>query len=252
MGGVAVAVMGSGLPVSVFAHGLAGSATETRPLAMRTPGTRVLLTFREHGSSDRIDGGWTYDDLADDLGSVADAFDATRAVGLSLGAGALLRLLTRRPDRFERLAFVLPAALDATRDDLATARLRQLGEAIHDGNEAAVVGLLMDDVPEQVRSRGGVRILVDRRARDLLGRTPPYPRGTDTPLADIGQLRPVSAPGLVVSQRDDPLHPSATAHLLARALPHATLLDLPPGGVFWTDTRRVQDALAAHLGPEPS
>lgn len=252
IGGVDVAVVGSGLPVSVLAHGLGGSAAETRPLAVRTPGTRVLLTFREHGSSDRIDGGWTYDDLADDLTQVADAVGATRAVGLSLGAGALLRLLTRTPDRFERLAFVLPAALDGTRNDLATARLHRLGQAITDRNQIGVARLLMDDVPEHVRARAGVRILVDRRARDLLGRTPPYPRGTDAPLDDLNQLRAVSAPALVIAQADDPLHPAAVAHLLASALPHAEVLDLQPGGVFWTETRRVQDALADHLGPEPS
>lgn len=252
VGGVDVSVLGTGLPVSVFAHGLGGSATETRPLALRTPGTRVLLTFREHGSSERIEGGWTYDDLADDLTQVADAFDATRAVGLSLGAGALLRLLTRSPNRFERLAFVLPAALDTTRDDFATARLHRLGAAIREGNQGGVVRLLMNDVPEQVRSRSGVRILVDRRAREMLTRTPPYPRGTEAPLAELTQLQRVSAPALVVAQRDDPLHPSAVARLLSDALPNATLLDLQPGGVFWTETRRVQDALADHLAPERS
>jgi pimeloyl-ACP methyl ester carboxylesterase len=167
-----------------------------------------------------------------------------------LGAGALLRLLTRAPDRFERLAFVLPAALDTTRDDLATARLHRLGEAINDGDEAGVVRLLMDDVPEQVRSRGGVRVLIDRRARDLLGRTPPYPRGTDAPISDVTQLRSVHAPCLVIAQGDDLLHPTAVAKRLAHAFPHATVLDLQPGGVFWTETRRVQDALADHLGPE--
>ncbi|GAC1442155.1 MAG: hypothetical protein NVS3B26_08160 [Mycobacteriales bacterium] len=248
--GVDVAIVGAGLPVSVFAHGLGGSAAETRPLAVRTPGTRVLLTFREHGSSDRIVGGWTYDDLADDLTRVADAVGATRAVGLSLGAGALLRLLTRTADRFERIAFVMPAALDAARDDLATARLHLLGKAIADGNQAGVAQLLMEDVPEQVRSRSGVRLLVDRRARDLLGRTPPYPRSNDAPLAGLAQLQAVAAPSLVVAQRDDPLHPAAVAHVLADALPNATVLDLQPGGVFWTETRRVQDALAAHLGLE--
>jgi pimeloyl-ACP methyl ester carboxylesterase len=250
--GVEVTVVGSGLPVTVFAHGLGGSSVETRPLAVRTPGTRVLLTFRGHGTSDTIAGGWTYDDLADDQSEVADAFDATRAVGLSLGAGALLRLLVRNPDRFSRLAFVLPAALDETRDDLATARLLRLADALIAGDETSVVRILMDEVPEQVRDRGGVRLLVDRRARMLLGNAPPYPRGAECPLPDLQILERVTAPALVVSQQDDPLHPSAVADRLVAALPHAHLLPLQPGGVFWTETRRVQDALAAHLAPETS
>jgi pimeloyl-ACP methyl ester carboxylesterase len=248
--GVDVTVVGSGLPVTVFAHGLGGSSVETRPLAVRTPGTRVLLTFRGHGSSDRIPGGWTYDDLADDVSEVADAFGATRAAGLSLGAGALLRLLSRDANRFERLAFVLPAALDESRDDLATARLLRLADAVVAGDEDCVVRLLLEEVPEQVRGRGGVRVLVDRRARQLLGNAPPYPRGTDAPLRDLTPLAAVAAPSLVISQRGDALHPAGVAERLADALPTSSLLLLEPGGVFWTETRRAQDALAHHLSSE--
>ena len=250
--GVDVTVVGDGLPVTVFAHGLGGSSVETRPLAARTPGTRVLLTFRGHGASEPIVGGWTYDDLADDLAEVTVAFGATRAVGLSLGAGALLRLLSRTPDRFDRLAFVLPAALDESRDDLATARLLRLGDAVVAGDQPAVVRILMDDVPSEVRHRGGVRVLVDRRARQLLSADPPYPRGTEAPLRDLSPLSAVSAPTLVIAQSDDPLHPSPVAARLTTALPVADLLLLRPGGVFWTETRRVQDALAAHLATETS
>jgi 3-oxoadipate enol-lactonase len=249
--GVEVTVIGGGVPVTVFAHGLGGSSVETRPLAVRTPGTRVLLTFRCHGASDGIEGGWTYDDLADDLLAVADAFGATRAVGLSLGAGALLRLLSRTPDRFERVAFVLPAALDESRDDHATARLLRLGDALVAGDEEHVVGMLLEEIPLQMRDRGGVRILVDRRARHMLGSTPPYPRrGSDAPLHHLDALGLIGAPALVIAQADDPLHPSSLAAQLTAALPHADLLLLEPGGVFWTETRRAQDALADHLSSE--
>jgi pimeloyl-ACP methyl ester carboxylesterase len=250
--GVEVTVVGSGLPVTVFAHGLGGSSVETRPLAARTPGTRVLLTFRCHGSSDRIDGGWTYDDLADDLLEVADAFGATRAVGLSLGAGVLLRVLTRHPQRFERLAFVLPASLDQTRDDHATARLLRLGDALVAGDAALVRGMLLEEVPLQVRDRGGVRILVDRRAQQMLGSTPPYPREAEAPLHDVAHLATVTAPALVIAQADDPLHPAVVAADLTAALQDAQMVHLAPGGVFWTETRRVQDALADHLALESS
>jgi pimeloyl-ACP methyl ester carboxylesterase len=247
VGGVEISTMGSGAPVTVFAHGLGGSSAESRPLALRAPGTRVLLTFRAHGGSDAIEGGWTYDDLATDLLAVADAVGATGAAGLSLGAGALLRLLSQQPDRFARLAFVLPAALDQGRDDLATARLLRLADAVIAGDEAHVVRLLLEEVPEQVRDRNGVGVLVDRRARQLLGAAPPYPRGSDAPLRDLHVLQAVSAPALVIGQRDDPLHPSSVAERLAAALPDAELLVLDPGGVFWTETRRAQDALAAHF-----
>ena len=250
VGGVDVTVVGAGLPVTVFAHGLGGSSAETRPLALRTPGTRVLLTFRGHGASDGIPGGWTYDDLADDLRSVADAFGATGAVGLSLGAGALLRLLSRDPDRFERIAFVLPAALDETRADLATDRLLRLADAMIAGDEDQVVRLLLAEVPAKVRNRGGTRLLVDRRAKQLLGSVPPHPRRPEAPLHDLAPLAAVRAPALVVGQAGDALHPASVADRLAGALPSGELLQLEPGGVFWTATRQVQDTLARHLAAD--
>jgi 3-oxoadipate enol-lactonase len=250
IGGVHVAVVGDGLPVTVFAHGLAGSSAESRPLAARTPGTRLLLTFRGHGVSEPLTAGWTYDDLADDLAGVADAFAATRAVGLSVGAGALLRLLSRDPDRFDRLAFLLPAALDETRADPATDQLLRLADAVIAGDEAAVVHLLLADVPPSVRARVGTRLLLGRRARALMAGAPPYPRGTDAPLAALEQLTHVHAPAVVITQDADALHPADVGARLAASLPDAELLQLPPGGVFWTATRQVQDVLAAHLALE--
>lgn len=252
MHGVDVAVAGSGLPVTVFAHGLGGSSAETRPLAARTPGTRLLLTFRGHGTSAPMADGWMYDDLADDLLAVADDFGATGAVGLSLGAGALLRLLSRQPGRFERLAFVLPAALTETREDRATERLLQIADAIVATDEDQIVRLLMDDVPDSVRSRGGTRLLVRRRAKQLLTTTPARPRASDAPLDALAVLAAVKAPSLVIGQIGDALHPAGVSRRLAAALPHGDLLLLEPGGVFWTATRQVQDALADHLAAVPT
>jgi pimeloyl-ACP methyl ester carboxylesterase len=57
----------------------------------------------------------------------------------------------------------------------------------------------------------------------------------------------VTAPTLVIGQEGDPLHPIALARELADLLPNASLLELPEGGVFWTDAARVQAALADHL-----
>lgn len=250
VGGVAVSVLGAGSPVTVFAHGLGGGPLETRPLAARVPGTRVLLTFRGHGASDPLPGGWSYDDLAADLLAVADAFEATRAVGLSLGAGALLRVLREQPQRFARLGFVLPATLDRGRQDQATERLLRLADAVIAADEPTVVRLLLEDVPPMVRGRTSTRLIVDRRARHLLASRPPYPRDSDPPLADLRPLRAVQAPAIVVSQAGDPLHPADVATRLAAALPHAELLALEPGGVFWTAARQAQDALARHLDPE--
>jgi 3-oxoadipate enol-lactonase len=250
VGGVHATVLGDGDPVSVLAHGIGGSVAETRPLGSRLAGTRVLLEFRGHGRSDALPPGWDYDVLAADLRAVADVTGATQAVGLSLGAGALLRLLATEPARFDRLAFVLPAALDATRADGATLRLRRLGTAIDGRDVAAVADLLVDEVPAHVRQRRGTSLLLRRRALALVERPAPEPLKDDRPLHDRAVLRRVTAPALVVGQAGDPLHRLDVAAELAAALPDASLLSLPEGGVFWTAPRDVQTALAEHLTPE--
>ena len=245
--GVEFTVLGAGTPVTLFAHGLGGGRSETRPLASKVAGTRVLLSFRGHGGSDALDGGWDYDVLADDVRAVADHVGATACVGLSLGGGALLRVLRDDPDRFERLAFVLPASLDNTRGDGATVRLHSLGHAIDRGDVDAATAFLLAEVPEALRERRGVSLLLRRRAQDLVRRPAPVPRSDDRPLSDRSVLEKVTAPTLVVGQEADPLHPLELARELAELLPNASLLSLPEGGVFWTDAARVQAALADHL-----
>ena len=249
VGGVRVDLLGEGGPVTVLAHGLGGTAAETRPLAARLRGTRVLVTFRGHGDSAALDDGWHYDLLADDLLAVADATGADRAVGLSLGGGALLRVLCREPGRFRRLAFVMPAALDATRPDGATLRIRRLGDAIDREDVDAVTDLLLQEVPPAVRERRGVRPLLARRAAQLVVRPAPRPAYEDRPLPDRDVLRSVPAPALVLAQAGDPLHTVEVARDLTAALPRAELVVLPEGGVFWTAARRAQEALADALTP---
>ena len=249
VGGVEFTVLGDGGPVTVFAHGLGGTSGETRPLALRAPGTRVLLSFRGHGGSDPLADGWDYDLLAEDLLTVADHVGADACVGLSLGCGALLRILRDDPERFGRLAFVMPAALDAARTDGATARLEQLGAAIDRGDVAAVTALLLAEVPTALRERRAVPLLLARRAEALVLRPAPVPRRTDRPLDDRSVLAQVLAPTLVIGQADDPLHPLDLARELADVLPAGRLLGLPEGGVFWTAAAQAQIALADHLTP---
>ena len=65
-------VSGVGDPVTVFAHGLAGDITGTRPLGSAVAGRRVFFHFRGHGRSDSPPGPWSFADLAADLRAVAD------------------------------------------------------------------------------------------------------------------------------------------------------------------------------------
>jgi pimeloyl-ACP methyl ester carboxylesterase len=251
VGGVVYSVAGSGLPVTVFAHGIGGNASETRPLSLRVSGTRVLLSFRGHGdSADLPPAGWDYDVLADDLLAVADEVKATQAVGLSLGGGALLRALSRDPKRFDRLAFVMPAGIDAARVDGAALRLRVLADIVDAGDLEQASELLLSELPDDVRGRRGVETLVRRRAQQLVSRPAPRPSGDDRPLHDRALLDEIRVPTLVIGQEGDPLHQIDVARELARLIPDAAMLALGEGGVFWTDARTAQEALAAHLSGE--
>jgi pimeloyl-ACP methyl ester carboxylesterase len=250
VGGVEFFVYGEGEPVTVFAHGLAGSISETKPLAMPLAGTRVLFNFQGHGNSDSLDVGWDYDLLAANMRNVADHVGATRACGLSLGAGALMRILLRDPGRFDRLAFVMPAALDQPRTDGATRRLRDLGAAIESGDRETLTQVLMNEIPADLRELRVTRILLARRAAELAKMTPPAPSKVDVPIPDLAVLRDVKTPALVLAQRDDQLHSVAIARTLARALPAATLRVLEPGGVFWTQPDQTRMLLAQHLTTE--
>lgn len=241
-------VFGEGEPVTVFAHGLAGSVSEVKPLAMPLGGTRVLFSFRGHGGSDPLPGGWDYDLLAHDFRVVADHVGATGACGLSLGAGALLRTLIATPDRFERIAFVMPAALDQPSSDGAILRLRELGAAIESADSELLIEVLLKDVPVDMRELRVTRILLARRAAELAAMTPPAPARVDVPVRDLRCLADIKVPALVLAQEDDRLHSTEIAAQLAGALPNSSLRVLPPGGVFWTHHDETRDALAEALG----
>src|SRR5450631_4600697 len=85
---------GSGLPATVFAHGMAGSIQTTRPFGSGVRGSRTFMHFRGHGASAAPETPWTYAALGGELRAVADHVRATQALGVSMGAGALDRKST--------------------------------------------------------------------------------------------------------------------------------------------------------------
>ena len=141
-------VAGEGDPTTVFAHGLgrrhprhpAAGQWRGRPQGvLPVPRARPLRRARPTSIG--------YADLAADLRAVADEFGASRAVGVSLGAGALCRLLAQTPDRFDRVVFFLPAVLDEPRPAAAMARARALLEAVEADDAPAAAGLLVGGHP---------------------------------------------------------------------------------------------------------
>ena len=241
---------GSGLPATVFAHGVAGSIQTTRPFGSGVKGSRTFLHFRGHGASSAQDGPWTYAGLAEDLRTVADQVGATRALGVSMGAGAMCSLLARTPLRFERLVFVMPAVLDTPRTDAALDRLVDLAQAVDHRDVEALTALLLEKEAAEVRSQRAVQLWCRRQAAALVG-TPVSAAlralPAAVPLTDRGVLAAVTVPALVIAQDQDPAHPVWVAEQLAALLPDARLEVMAPGGLMWRHRAVMRDLIGGFL-----
>lgn len=205
---------GTGLPVTVLAGGLGMSIAETRVLASGVAGTRVCYDARGHGATGvPEDGDWSYAALTRDLRGVADEVGATRAIGVSMGAAALLGVLAETPDRFERCVFHLPAILDAPRGSVPEVDVASLPPE-------ALAGLLR-----------------------ALAETAPIP--------SRAVLRHISAPCLVIGQEGDITHPHFLARALAAALPNAELAIFPRPGIV-ENRRALRELVAGFLNSKGS
>jgi pimeloyl-ACP methyl ester carboxylesterase len=243
-------VSGEGAPTTAFAHGIAGGIADTRPLGSGVAGRKVFFQFRGHGRSDPPGDTLSYADLAADLRAVADEFGATRALGVSLGAGALCRLLAQTPDRFERVVFYLPAVLDEVRPSAATARTKALLEAVETDDAPAAASLLSADIPAGLRDRPAawryIRERLDALLRDGLA-----PAIADLPaqaaLPDASVLAAVTVPALVIGCRGDASHPPAVAEQLAQIMPSASLYIYDQPAVLWTNRTDLRTRVSEFL-----
>ena len=239
--------------MTVFAHGLASSIAQTRPFGSGVPGTRVYLHFRGHGATAAPDpqtSPWTYAALAAELRAVADEVGATRALGVSLGSHALLSLVAATPDRFERLVFVLPAAVDGASP---SSHGREMADLVDRRDIEGLARMLVDWQPAAVRDLPAVRLWARRQADELAG-TPvaaalrelpdqvPLPEGRE-PLRQVAG----AGPGHRSVRRPDPSGLGRPSELAA-LLPAARLEVLPPGGVLWRDRPRLRALVSDFLG----
>ena len=221
-----VEVDGSGDPVTVFAHGLTNSCMELAAFTPFAPGTKVRFCFRGHGhSSTPPAGSYRFADLARDVEAVAAAYGATRAFGTSMGAGAITHLLGTTPDRFERLVFLLPAALDVALADTSTLdRNADLLETLE--KEQALERIIGEGAggPPWMRELAMVLwqdadpVGIARSIREVI---------RDVAIDDRERLRDVAAPVLLICQEGDRIHPVAVGEALAEVLPNADLIVYP-------------------------
>ncbi len=234
---------GSGDPTTIFAHGLAGSIDTTRPFGSAVVGTRAFFHFRGHGASSSPESPWTYAALAAELRAVTDHVGATRALGVSMGAGALCHLLEQDPGRFDRIVMVIPAVLDTPRTDSALERLVRMGEFAQDRDVDGVFDLMLQEQPAPMRERPAVRSWCRTQAETIVRtdvsralRTIPH----EVAMRDREALRGIRAPMLVLAQEEDPAHPVAVAEEIGRLVPGATVEVLPPGGILWSHRAKVR------------
>lgn len=242
--GLEVLSTGSGLPVTVAAHGLGASIAETRPLLSGVPGTRVFFSARGHGDSPLGDGPYDYAALARDLEEVADGCSATQALGVSMGAGALLSLLARLPDRFARVVLFLPAAVDRPRDDAGVRRAARLADVLDRDDAGEVRAAVLAELPEDLRDAPGAVAYARARAGHLR-RSPGVQQAlrslpAASPVQDTTGLAQVSAEVLLLAQVGDALHPAQAARELAAVLPNARLVVFDQPGVVFRERARLR------------
>ncbi|WP_329788734.1 alpha/beta hydrolase [Lentzea sp. DG1S-22] len=211
---------GSGSPVTLVAHGLGATPGEARIPASGLPGTRVVVTLPSHGDApDAPPGYWDYGRIAADLGTVV----ADQAVGVSLGAGALVRLLSAEPGRFRRVALLLPAVLDQPRPPFT---LRQLAD-------------LAVGPPAYVAERRQALTRLAAAAEQLPGQVA---------VPDASALAAVRAPVLVIGAVGDPLHPEDVAKATAAAFPEGELWLIDSPSPMISHRTAIRHRLAAFLG----
>ncbi len=246
-----VEMLGDGDLVTVFAHGLGSSMEDLRSLAERAPGTSVLMDLRGHGRSDAPpeEAGYDHAAMRADVEHVADRFGATCAVGVSMGAGALMNLLADRPDRFERVAMLIPSRLDDPCPDvegtlrmareLETLPLEEVADRLLALPDLAAILTRDPRWRDQMRSQ-----LLRMNAVGVPRAFRAYATGPP-PVADPTVLGAVRAPVLIAANGHDQNHPASVAERLGAVLPNATVeIHDADFDMFLDDL----DAFAARLG----
>jgi 3-oxoadipate enol-lactonase len=249
---LAVEVVGEGEPLTVVGHGLTQTRRDLALLAPFLPGTKVLFDFRGHGESERPGpADYSMDHFASDVDNVAAAFGATCAAGTSLGAGAALRLLCHRPDRFEKLVVILPARLrPEARAGLL--RLADLLEA-HPIEEVADIVIAAEEAAGRFDGFPAAREV--RRQSILAMNRDGIPRAIrgcidDPPIRDPEPIGRVTASTLVIAQEGDPVHDAEVARELTAMLPRAELVLFPDRFALIREIPAVVARVSAFLAGE--
>jgi pimeloyl-ACP methyl ester carboxylesterase len=225
---------GEGLPF-VFQHGLGGDVDQPFGLFRPPPGVRLLsLDCRGHGGTRPLGEleKLSYAGLADDVCTLLDRLELSRVIlgGISMGAGVSLNIALRFPQRVRGLVLSRPASLDRPLPPNAAVfpQIAQLIEqhGAQEGLEvfkrSAVYRELAAAAPDAARSL--CRQFEHPRAEETAVKLARIPN--TAPIPDARALASITAPALVLANRQDPIHPFAYGELIAGLLPRADLKEL--------------------------
>ena len=249
-----VEVDGEGDPVTVLAHGLTNSCRELAMLTGLIEGTKVRFDFRGHGHSGAPTdpARFSFADMASDLEAVASRFGATRAIGTSMGAGAICHVLCDRPDRFERIVLLLPAGLDRPFRD--PKRFLRYADALETLPRDEAIERVLDD-PDRTAVYAASPWLrdVDRATWDDTADTAALARAirgivTDFPIRDRELLRRFESPVFLIAREGDVIHPAEVARTLGDIFPNSELVVLGDEAEMIAELPMLVQRVRAFLG----
>lgn len=247
---------GEGLPF-VFQHGLGGDANQTFGLLTPPAGVRLLtLECRGHGETrplgdpDKL----SYVSFAGDVCALLDHLHLPQVIlgGISMGAGVALNLALRYPQRVRALVLSRPAALDRPLPPNAVVfpQIAQLiqecgtQEGLRLFKQSALYIELVSTAPDAARSLCGQ--FEGARAEETAVKLARIPN--TVPVPDAAMLASITAPALVLANRQDPIHPFEYGEIIARLLPNAELEELTSKSVSLEEhVRQTQDYIAQFL-----
>ncbi len=245
-----VEVDGAGEPVTVFAHGLTNSCRELAAFTPSIAGTAVRFCFRGHGHSTAPAVGYRFADLAADLDVVACAYGARNAVGTSMGAGAIMTLLERNPDRFDRIVMLLPASLDLPFEH--PERFDAVADLLESSPRAEAIDRILELSRERYERAPWLREMDLLLWEDLnpLGVARAIREVTrDVSISDRELLRKVHAPVLLICRDGDAIHPAALGRILHELFVDSELVTLSSEEELVASIPMLVDRVRTFLGP---